>query len=179
MPRHKNRLISTHTLKPCLFRSPHKNKSIPISTVKWRSIPQINQVNFHQHSKTKSFSTPIKKSSQPWSAHEKTCQFRRPNQKPSQSILDTKTKLISIQTRKPSIFRPPRKTQVNSDRPHKNQVNFEAHTKTKRFRSSILKPSQFRSLHRNQVKFDPHTEIKSISTTHTKPYWYSIPHTKI
>ena len=38
----------------------------------------------------------------------------------------------------------PRWNQVNFNHQHKNQVKFDAHTKTKRFAAGIKKPSQFR-----------------------------------
>ena len=84
-------------------------------------------------------------------------------------------------TLKPSQFRPP--TQ--------KQVNFDAHSNTKRFAARIQNHVNFDHLHKiksidhhpknnsisahtqsisphnNQVNSDPYTEIKSISTTHT------------
>ena len=116
----------------------------------------------------------------------------------------TNTKLISIQTLKPSHFRPPHKNQTNCD-PYTeiklssiplnwNQVNFDAHTKTKRFAARIQNPSQLRlptqkpsqsittlknkSISARRVNFDrPNKKKKSDPNAKTKSN--SIPHTKI
>ena len=42
------------------------------------------------------------------------------------------------------MFGPPQCNQVNINHPDENQVNVDAHTKTKRFVARIQKPSQFR-----------------------------------
>ena len=65
----------------------------------------------------------------------------------------TKTKFFSIQTLKPSIFRPPHKKQVNSD-PHTEIKSISTtHTNTKSISMLTLKPA---------------SKTESISTTHTK-----------
>ena len=83
-------------------------------------------------------------------------QFRPPAQKTgdfdpnsktrSNSISNTKIKLISTRSLKSSQFRCP---------DTKNQVNFDPDTKPMSFSTPTQKPSQFRSRHRNQIKFDP------------------------
>ena len=135
--------ISIPILKPSHFRPPDTKQTIPIHV-------KLNQVNFDPNTKTKSFSTP----------RHKINQFRY------RTYFDphTKTKLISIQRLKPNHFRPPYHNQVNSDpyternqvkfnppqqnqlnfvHPHKNEVKFDAHTKTKLCSASIQKPSHF------------------------------------
>ena len=85
------------------------------------------------------------------------------------------TKLISIHTLKPSIFRPPRQNQVNSDTytevksisipTIKSNQFWGRTTKNKLISIPTLKPNLFRPPQWNQVNSDPYAEIK----------WSSIP----
>ena len=126
-PRTQNKSFSDHTQKPSQFRPPARRSS------QFRS-PHENQVNFGGSQVNFDLNTEIKSIPIPTL---KLNQFRWP---------DTKT--ISIQKLTPSHFRPPTKTksisiphwhQVNFDHPHKNQANFNAHTK----------PSHIRPTHKN------------------------------
>ena len=71
--------------------------------------------------------------------------------------LDTKTKLISIQTLNPSHFRPPLKKQVNYD-PYTEIKSFlTTHTKRKSSSMLTLKPRDFRLANKPRVNFvHPH-----------------------
>ena len=61
------------------------------------------------------------------------------------------------------MFDPPHWNQVNIDHPDKNQVNFDAHTKTKRFAARIQKPSPSRPPTQETKSIDLHTKNKLIS----------------
>ena len=112
-----------------------------------------------------------------------------------------------IPTLKSSKFHPPQWNQVHFDHPRKNEVKFDAHTKTKWFSSSIQKPNQlrpptqkrsrsiptlktrhFRPTHKTHVNFDPHAKNASqfwsinrnqvIFDQHTIPKSILTPHKK-
>ena len=88
--------------------------------------------------------------------------------------LNTKTKLISIHTLRPSISLPPPNKQVNSDLLHSSQANFDPRYEIK----SIMTPRHQKQFYfdpyttylpppdYNQVNFDPFTEIRSRSIPH-------------
>ena len=118
-----------------------------------------------------------------------------------------KTKLISIQTPKPSHFRPPNKNQVNSDLCTETKLSSiphiaiksisTTHTKTKSSLTLTLKPSDFQTTYKNQVNRyphfkrcfrpaqkkqvnrDPRAKTKSISIHNWKPNDYRPEHNKI
>ena len=116
----KNSSISARTES---ILTPRTGKRIPIPTRKTSQIrsPTKKQLNFDATNEDNSIST------------LKACQFRYP---------ETKTKIISIQTLKLSIFR----TQPNS----------------KSAPIHALNSSQFRYSHWNQVVFGPHTKTRAI-----------------
>ena len=116
--------------------------------------------------KSKSSSIPTLKTSQVRSPPQKWSQFRRhhwnqvnsiPTLKSSQfRCLQIKTKVISIQTLKPSIFRPPHKIEVNSDL-HTEIKPSSPTLRSSQFRPPTQKPCGIRS---------PAQKIKLISTHH-------------
>ena len=160
----KTKSISVLILKPSDLRPAFKNR------VNFDHHPHKNQVNRSlqlkmlisartrsisiPRTKNESLSIPTLKPTQIWCLLYSS-QFR---------CLHTKTKLISIHTLKPSVFRPPYWNQVNFDPyteitsisiPHINQANFDPNAKT----MSILTPTQ------NQTNSDPRTKNKSLLIT--------------
>ena len=143
MPRRTRKLISIQTLEPNRFRPP---------------IPVIKQVNFDAHTKTKQFAARIRKSSQIRAPTQKNVKFNpahknQLNSDPANVVmsisiptlissrfqcLDTKTELVSIQTKTKPIS--------------------TTHTKTKSISMLTLRPSDLW----------PAYNTNSISTTHTK-----------
>ena len=94
------------------------------------------------------------------------------------------TKLISIPTLKPSIFRPPHWRHVSFDPysdirsssiPHINQVNFDQDTKTKSF-STPHKTKSNPVPDKKQLNFDPHAKTKLISIQRLKLSHFRPPH---
>ena len=169
---------------------PHTyNKSISILTLKSRQVRSPKQ-------KTRQFRPPIRKPSEFRSPKQTTRSFW-PNIEikskfdphsivKSILILRNKTKFISIQTLRPSNFRPPHTpTQKTKSIANPALVSSQVRCltlKSSQFLCLLLihvnldstpKPSWLRFIHKNQAIFDPHknqvnsdpwTEIKSSST---------------
>ena len=143
------------TLKPSDFQPAKKKKQISTTRTKTKSADA--------HTKKKSF-RPAHRNQAPYDPR-------------------SKTKFISSNKLKPSIFRPAHKTEVNFYPNTKNQVNHfrPGHNRSRfdpriknmsrsiptqkpnRFRSRKWKPSAFRPCHWNEANCDLHSNIQSIS----------------
>ena len=148
MPRRTRKLISIQTLEPNRFRPP---------------IPVIKQVNFDAHTKTKQFAARIRKSSQIRAPTQKNVKFNpahknQLNSDPANVVmsisiptlissrfqcLDTKTELVSIQTKTKPISTT--HTKPIQSVPTLKQVIFGPHAKNKSISTPTLKSSHFRS----------------------------------
>ena len=139
----RTKSISMLTLKPSDWRPASKNR---VNFDHHR--PSKNQVNRSSHSKQVNFGPHTVNFAPP---HTKQVNFDPNIKTKSNSIPDTKIKLISTPLLKICQFDPRSKIKPISMPPHKNQVNFDPHTKTKYPSKNEVNPdlcaksNQFRS----------------------------------
>ena len=112
-----------------------------------------NRVNLDPDTKSKSFSIHTLKTSWFRSLYSNQVIWDHPH-----------NQINIIPTLKSSQIPPPHLNQVNFDHPHKNQVKFDARTKTKWFLARIQNPRQFRPPTQK-----PSPSIPTLKTRHFRP----------
>ena len=171
----KTRWFSSHPQKRSQFHSLHWNQ-VNFDPSHWNQVNidhlHTNEFKFEAHTKNKRCSARIPQASQfrpPTGQNKKLNRYAHKNQ----LIFGPhrKNNTFAISSLKPSqswsilqnqmIIGPHTKTKLNFDPPHKNEVNFDTHTKTKSISIPTLMSSRFRCPDtKNGVNFDPYTRKK-------------------